>query len=107
MATSRIEPPPVNAPKPKAKTPTAIQGTHNIWVGLIGELIGVAALAVFADLNENVGRLAVVMMVGWFILFLSINAQWLSGVVPGASAGQSAATGSANSLVNAVQSKLG
>ena len=52
-------------------TPTALHGTY---VGILGELIGIAVLAIFADMNENVGKIAVTVMVGWFVIFLMINA---------------------------------
>jgi len=54
---------------------------HNIYVGLIGEIIGVMVIAVIADMNENVGKLMVTIMVGWLLLFLAINSQWFSQTV--------------------------
>jgi hypothetical protein len=51
--------------------PAALHGTY---VGILGELIGVAVLAIFADMNEDVGKVAVTVMIGWFIIFLIVNA---------------------------------
>jgi len=52
---------------------------HQTYMGLLGELIGIAVLAVIADLNEDVGKVAVAVMVGWFIIFLTINAGLIAG----------------------------
>jgi hypothetical protein len=83
MAATQKPPPEVAGPKTIQPQP----GAHNIYVGLIGELIGVAALAVFADMDDRIGNLAVVLMVGWFILFLTFNSPWLATVIPGAKKG--------------------
>lgn len=53
---------------------------HQIFVKIIGELIGISLLAVFADMNDDVGSLMVTLMAGWFVLFLIINATDISGI---------------------------
>lgn len=54
---------------------------HQIFVKIAGELIGISVLAVFADMNDDVGSVMVALMVGWFILFLITNATDISGVI--------------------------
>lgn len=72
---------------------------HNIFVGIAFELIGVSVLAIFADMSDDLGELMVVVMVGWFIVFLSINAEWLQHVVPGAKSGTASIQQYTNKLV--------
>lgn len=95
MATTQVQPPPGGggtSAKPAATGGifgAIIQGVeagpalsaqqgHNIFVKLIGETIGVMVLAVIADMNENVGKIIVTIMVGWLLLFLAINGQWFN-----------------------------
>lgn len=80
MATTQKPPP----PKKKAGPPTP-QSSHNAYVTIIFELIGISLLAVLADMNEELGKLLMVMMIGWLLFFLIIHATWLSQHVPGAS----------------------
>lgn len=53
---------------------------HQIFVKIAGELIGISILAVFADMNDDLGSIMVMLMIGWFVLFLMINATDISGV---------------------------
>lgn len=56
-------------------------GTHTIWVSLFAETAGVIVLAIFADMNDDLGKIAVVLIAGWFLIFLMINAPSLSALV--------------------------
>lgn len=71
---------PTGGEVPPPNTKTKAQSSHNIYVGLIGELAGVAVLAILADMNDDLGKLLVALMAGWFLIFLMINASWLSTV---------------------------
>jgi hypothetical protein len=59
---------------------TGTQG-HSVFVTILGEIIGVSLLAIFADSGEGPGKLAVALMAGWFLVFLMANAttinQWV------------------------------
>lgn len=52
--------------------------THSLIVTTLAELIGVSILAIVADSSEVLGKVAVALMVGWLLIFLMGNAQWLS-----------------------------
>lgn len=53
---------------------------HQVFVKITGELIGISILAVFADMNDDLGSFMVVLMAGWFVLFLITNATDISGI---------------------------
>lgn len=53
---------------------------HQVFVKIAGELIGISVLAVFADMNDDVGSVMVALMAGWFVLFLITNATDISAV---------------------------
>lgn len=55
--------------------------THHLFAAFAGELIGVAVLAVFADMNEDLGKLAVAIMGGWFLIFIMANASGLNSII--------------------------
>lgn len=48
---------------------------HSEFVKFAGMAIGVSTLAVLADMSELIGKLAVVVMSGWFLIFLITNAE--------------------------------
>lgn len=73
------KPPPSSAPPPGAVKPA--ETAHQLFMTFAGETIGVLIIAVFADLNDDLGRVLMVIMIGWFLLFLMINATTLSGLV--------------------------
>jgi hypothetical protein len=54
---------------------------HALVTSIGGELIGVIILAIFADMNDELGGWAVALMAAWFVVFLMINAPALSGLV--------------------------
>lgn len=54
---------------------------HAEFVKFAGELIGVTVLVIFADMSEDIGKIAVVLMSGWFLIFLITNATELQGLV--------------------------
>jgi hypothetical protein len=60
-----------NQPDPRALHPT--------YLGIAAELIGIAVLAIFAEMSEDIGKIAVTVMVGWFIIFLMLNAADVRG----------------------------
>jgi len=54
------------------------QNGHDVFVSLLGEIIGIAILAVVADFNETIGKVAVALMVGWLLVFLITNDTFLA-----------------------------
>lgn len=58
------------------------QPGHDVFVTLLGEFIGVGILAVLADSSDNLGKIAVALMAGWFLVFVITQAptlhQWIS-----------------------------
>jgi hypothetical protein len=65
----------VHKPKPAA------QPGHDVFVVILGEVIGVALLAIVADMNDELGRIAVALMVGWLLIFLMTHDLFLKGLV--------------------------
>ena len=65
---------------PPTASPTILsQGSaHSLFVTLAAEMTGVAVLAVFADMSDELGGIAVALMGGWFLLFLMTNAPILA-----------------------------
>lgn len=55
--------------------------SHDIFVLLVGELIGVSLLAIVADINERMGTVVLALMLGWLLIFVITNADWLQGLV--------------------------
>lgn len=68
------------APQPPGALPTE-SSAHSMFVTFAGELIGVTVLAIFADMSDELGGIAVALMGGWFLLFLMTNAPELSTIV--------------------------
>lgn len=54
--------------------------THHLFAAFAGELIGVAVLAVFADMSDDLGRVAVAIMGGWFLIWIMANAGDISNL---------------------------
>jgi hypothetical protein len=56
------------------------QLSHNVFVQILAEVIGVSLLAIIADASDALGKVAVALMAGWLLLFLMANAtdltQW-------------------------------
>lgn len=57
-----------------------VTGPHNIYVQLLGEIIGVAILAIVADMNDGMGKVAVALIGGWFFVFLILHAPVLQSL---------------------------
>jgi hypothetical protein len=57
---------------------TSQQSTHEIFVTILAEVIGVSLLAILADASDSLGKVAVALMAGWLLLFLISNATDLS-----------------------------
>lgn len=55
-------------------------GSHELYVTLLAELVGISVLAIVADMSDNFGRIAVALMGGWLFLFLISNDQFLQGI---------------------------
>lgn len=53
---------------------------HSIFVVMIAELIGIALMALLADLNEGLGKVLMYVMVGWLLLWLMLNAKQIQGL---------------------------
>jgi hypothetical protein len=70
--------PPSGGGKPSsaAKPPAS----HDIFVTILAEVIGVSILAIVADTSNSLGKLAVALMAGWLLLFLISNATDLSNL---------------------------
>lgn len=86
MATTQRPPADVKgAPAKKKAGPPGPKTSHDVYVTIIFELIGISLLAILADLNDELGKLLVIMMAGWFLFFLITNAGWLAAHIPGAS----------------------
>lgn len=63
-----------------SKTSTAQQQGHSVFVTLLFAMVGVSLLAIFADLNEGIGKVAVALMAGWLLIFLMTNAVFLQDI---------------------------
>lgn len=59
--------------------PTLVD-SHEVLVKLLGEFIGVAILAIVADSNDTLGKIAVALMLGWLLIFLITNADFLNAL---------------------------
>jgi hypothetical protein len=53
---------------------------HDVFVVILGEAIGVALLAIVADMSDDFGRIAVAIMAGWLLIFLMTHDQFLKGL---------------------------
>lgn len=63
------------------KTTASSPPGHDVFVTILGELIGVSILAVIADTNEEMGKVAVALMGGWLLIFLMTHDTFLKGIV--------------------------
>ena len=61
----------------KQKTQPSQPG-HDVFVVLLGEAIGIAIMAIVADINDNIGKIAVALMAAWLLIFLMTNGEWIS-----------------------------
>ncbi len=52
---------------------------HDVFVRSLSELVGISLLAVVADMNDNLGKVAVALMGGWLLIFLITNATSIQG----------------------------
>lgn len=59
--------------KPKNPPPTTIIDSHEVLVKLLGELVGVAILAIVADSSEQLGKIAVALMLSWLLVWVITN----------------------------------
>lgn len=64
-----------------AKKTPATQPGHDVFVVMLGELIGISILAIIADTNEELGKVAVALMGGWLLIFLMTHDTFLKGIV--------------------------
>lgn len=53
---------------------------HSVFVTILGEVIGVSILAIVADMNDDLGKVAVALMGGWLLIFLMTHDQFLKGL---------------------------
>jgi hypothetical protein len=58
------------------------QSAHSFLVATLGEIVGISILAIFADLSDTVGKVAVAIMCGWLLIFLMSNTSWLNSLIP-------------------------
>lgn len=63
-----------------AQSKTTTSPVHNIFITTLGELIGISVLAIIADQNDDLGKVAVALMAGWLLVFLWTNASFLQGL---------------------------
>lgn len=54
--------------------------SHDAFVTVLTELIGISVLAIIADTSDTAGSIAVALMAGWLLIFLISNTQFLSSV---------------------------
>lgn len=52
---------------------------HEVFVVLLAEFVGIGILAVIADSSDNLGKIAVALMAGWFLIFVITNAPIVEG----------------------------
>ena len=57
------------------------QPGHDVFVTILGEVIGVSILAIVADTNDEMGKVAVALMSGWLLIFLMTHDMFLKGLV--------------------------
>lgn len=81
MALTSVITPPEGGGLPANTTPAGTPDIHGVFTALAGEIIGVSLLAVFADLNDDLGHALVAVMIGWFLMFLIINASGIHTLV--------------------------
>lgn len=62
-------------------TTTTTQPGHDVFVKILGEVIGVSILAILADQNDDLGKVAVALMGGWLLIFLMSHDMFLKGLV--------------------------
>jgi hypothetical protein len=53
---------------------------HSIFVTILAEVLGISVMAIVADFNDTLGKIAVALMVGWLIIFLITNDQLLTAI---------------------------
>ena len=63
-----------------AKAKPQSTADHTIFVKLIGEIIAVALMALLADLNDGLGKVLSMIMVGWLFVWLMLNAKQIQGL---------------------------
>lgn len=52
--------------------------SHDVFVVILAEVIGVSILAIIADASDALGKVAVAIMAGWLLIFLMSNASDLN-----------------------------
>lgn len=57
----------------KNPPPTTTIDSHEVLVKLLGELVGVAILAIVADSSEQLGKIAVALMLSWLLVWVITN----------------------------------
>lgn len=57
------------------------QPGHDVFVKILGEVIGVSVLAILADQNDDLGRVAVALMGGWLLIFIMTHDMFLKGLM--------------------------
>jgi hypothetical protein len=60
---------------------TSTPSAHSIVVQTAIEVIGVGLMAIFADMSDNVGRLMLVLMVGFFLIWFFMNLSFWQSIV--------------------------
>ena len=60
-------------------SPTQIQLWHQLYTSILFEAVGVFILAIIADSNEKLGTIIVIVMIGWFLIFLASHGSEIPG----------------------------
>lgn len=68
--------PPAAAPNSGSAT-----GAHSVFVTILGEVIGISILAIFADSSDGAGKAAVALMSAWLLVWLMLNAQTITSIL--------------------------
>lgn len=57
------------------------QPGHEVFVKILGEVVGVSILAILADSNDDLGKVAVALMGGWLLVFIMSHDAFLKGIM--------------------------
>lgn len=63
-----------------AKTKQKINPDHAIFVKLVAEIIAIGLMAMLADMNDGLGGVLAMIMVGWLLVWLMLNAKEIQGL---------------------------
>lgn len=73
--------------------PTTASSGHEVFVKILGELIGIAILAALADMNDDLGKLIVVLMAAWLTIFVISSVPQISAITGSQALTQGLSTG--------------